>query len=769
MSIFRRQIGLGVLGLAAGLNASAQEQSFIEEVVVTAQKRSELLQEVPVAVTALTGEALQDMGAQGFMDYARFMPSLSMLSRGDGNSTLQVRGVSPPGFGTQATTAVYFDEIPVGSQFGQPDLPLVDIDRVELLRGPQGTLFGEGSIGGTLRVITNKPQLDEFTLSVSGEASQTKDGGENYGGSAIVNVPLGEYMAFRSSASLRQMDGWIDSVGRRAEPSTKVGALSYKSFKDVNSRELGTVRAALLVQPTDKLSIDLAYSLVSIDGDDVDVDLNDASLLSPGFQPDVIVVGEHKSDWAVRNYRKDDYEQISLTIDYDLGWATITSATGAFTRELDELGEQPGYAFFTGANNWSFYTQDDEYFSHETRLTSTTEGPLEWVAGIFYRDREIEASSDIQTTYVLDLVEAGDPTGAVLGTPFPSLRNQTQLLSIFTLPSKTTFEHIAVFASGTYAFTEQFDVTLGLRYFEEDQTSAAVSSIMAFAQVPALVSAAAASGDPLVVPFNQAASTKFDTDDSSVSPRLNARYRFNDDWMMYLTAAEGFRAGGVNRNPATNRVTGEPLPNQQSFESDSLWNYEIGSKNSFLENRLTVNSAIYYIEWDDIQVPGVIDGVQQRWVTNAGAAEIQGAEIEVAAAAGAGWYISAFVSYNDAELSEEAVNQPEGTTLPQVAEWKYGAAVEYEFPLFDGLQGRVRADYSYLDEQPAILSQTSPMVPDYSLVNLRGFIEADTWSVELFADNLTDEYASLGFDAGYLGSFRNRPRTIGLRVSADLK
>jgi outer membrane receptor protein involved in Fe transport len=227
-------VGVGVLGLlGATIQASAEERYVIEELVVTAQKRSELLQEVPVAVTALSGQALADMGAQGFMDYARFLPSLSMQTRGDGNSTMQVRGVSPPGFGTQATTAVYFDEIPVGSQFGQPDLPLIDIDRVELLRGPQGTLFGEGSIGGTLRLISNKPQLDEFTFSVTGEASQTSGGGDNFGTSAVLNVPLGDYAAVRASG-LGTQPGRLDRqhVGSRAEPAEKVGGLGAHQLRE---------------------------------------------------------------------------------------------------------------------------------------------------------------------------------------------------------------------------------------------------------------------------------------------------------------------------------------------------------------------------------------------------------------------------------------------------------------------------------------------------------------------------------------------------------
>jgi iron complex outermembrane recepter protein len=287
--------------------------------------------------------------------------------------------------------------------------------------------------------------------------------------------------------------------------------------------------------------------------------------------------------------------------------------------------------------------------------------------------------------------------------------------------------------------------------------------------VPALVAEAASTGGALVPPFTQRAATSFKTNDSAVSPRFNVRYRFSDDWMMYATAAEGFRSGGVNRNPATDFLTGDPLPGFQAFESDSLWNYEIGSKNSFMDNRLTVNSAVFFIQWDDIQVPGVIDGVQQRWITNAGAAEIMGAEVEVALMPAPGWYLNAFASYNDAELSESAVNQPSGTRLPAVAEWKYGVAAQYEFPITNGWQGRVRADYSYLDEQPAILSANSAMVPDYAIVNLRGVIEASTWSMELFVDNVTDEYASLGFDAGYLGNFRNRPRTVGLRLSADLQ
>lgn len=759
-------IGMVVaVGLSSTGSLAAEQVNYIEEVVVSAQKRSESLQDVPVAVTAFTAQALEDMGAQSFMDYQRFLPSLSVLSRGDGNSTLQVRGVSPPGFGTQATTAVYFDETPVTAQFGQADMPVVDIERVELLRGPQGTLYGEGSIGGTLRIISNKPSTDAFTVTAEVEGSATDGGGSNYAANGVVNVPLGDRAAFRMSGSYRDMAGWIDSAGRRAQPAEVVGGIALTDFSDINSREIYGGRAALRLLPTERLTIDLTTMYTKIDGSDVDVDINDPDSLSPGFQPGVVVVGEHTSDFAVENYREEWYSNTALTLTYDLDWAEITSATTYFERDLDELAEQPGFAFFADANSWSFYTQVDEYVSHETRIASTTEDKLQWIGGVFYRDREIRAESDFGTTHIHDMVEEG----LYFGTPIPALQDQTQLLRIFNLPSETTFEHFALFGSLTYSLTDKLDVTVGLRYFEEDQTSDAVSSIMDFAAVPALVVDAVVNGTTFDAPFVQRARTQFDTKDDGVTSRFNLSYHANDDWMVYFTAAEGFRSGGVNRNPATDLVTGEPLPDRQGFDSDQLWNYEVGSKNSWQDGRVVVNSAVFFIEWDDIQVPGVIDGVQQRWITNAGKAESKGAEVEFVLRPLQGLSFNGSVSYVDAELSEEAIGQPSGTKLPQVADWKYAIAAQYLFPIGRGYNARLRADYSYMDEQPQILSPSSPTNPSYELVNLKAVLEAETWSAELFVDNVTDEYASLGIDSGYLGNFRNRPRTAGLRLRADLR
>lgn len=750
---FNNRFRVAVLVIAVGTAPYAISQE-IEEITVTAQKRTESLQDVPVAITALSEQALADMGAQSFQDYARFMPSLSFLSRGDGNSTMQVRGVSPPGFGTQATTAVYFDETPVGSQFGQPDLPVVDVERVELLRGPQGTLFGEGSIGGTLRIITNKPSLDSVTLSGLVETSSTDEGDTNFDGSLVVNIPLGDKVAFRASGATRQLSGWIDGAGNRIVPASIIGDLALGDLENLNERDISAYRAALRFEPIDALTIDLMYMYTSIDGEGVDVDINDPTVLSPGFQPQVVTVGQYRSDFATRNYRYDDYDQTSLTVTWDVPIGEVTSTTSWFTRDLDELAEQPGYGFFANANGWSFYLQDDEYVSHETRIASTGDGPLTWIAGVFYRDRDIRAYSEFGSTYLYD-------TATALGVP-----NQTDLLYFYELPTRTTFEHTAVFGSVTYALSERLDVTLGLRWFEEKQTSDAQASSKLCCLQEALAEAVA-NGTDVNAPYVPDAATAFATKENDVSPRLNVTYDVDESWMLYGTVAEGFRSGGVNRNPATDRVTGEPLPDRQAFESDSLWNYEVGSKNTLLDGRMILNTALYLIKWDNIQVPGVIDGVQQRWVTNAGEAESKGFEAEFRLNPASGWWVDGSISYTDAELSKPAIGQPEGTPLPQVAPWKYALAVQYEFPVF-GQMGRVRADYSYIDDQPQNLSMTSPINPAYSLVNLRAAYEAERWTLELFAENLTNEYASLGIDPGYLGRFHNRPRTIGASFRFDL-
>lgn len=751
------QAVLAIIMVLAGITAAdsvSAENRVLEEIVVTAQKREQDVQDVPIAITALSESTLAEMGAKSFTDVARFLPSLSYTSRGDGNSRLQVRGISPPGFGTQATTAIYFDETAVGGQFGQPDVPLVDIQRVELLRGPQGTLFGEGAIGGVLRIISNRPDTEAFTASVGGDTSNTKEGGTNYHGYGIVNIPLGDNFAFRGSATYEKKSGWIDSPGNRALPASMVGNLALTDFSNMNERTISGGRAALRYTPSDTLTIDLMYTLTKIDGDGVDVDTSDPALLS-GFQPGVVTLGKHEFDPATRNYRDETYKNSSLTVTWDLGFAELTSATTHFTRELDELAEQPAFGFFPDTAGWSFYFQDDEYVSHETRLVSQSEGKLQWTAGIFYRDRDVDAYSEFGSDFLFN-------TAADAGVP-----NQTQLLSFFYLPTTTTFEHKAVFGSITYSVTDKLDLTAGARYFQEEQTSDAQTTILDFAGLPGEIGEALVTGEPVDVVNLVRPRLNFDTDDSDISLRFNATYHANDDWMVYGTAAQGFRSGGVNRNPATDFTTGDLLPDRQGFESDSLWNYEIGSKNTLLDGRLVLNSAIFLIKWEDIQVPGVINGVEQRWVTNGGKAESKGAELEFSAFVADGWTLDGSVSYTDSALTSPAVGAPSGTDLSQIAPWKYSLAAQYEFPL-GKFKGRIRADYSYLDEQRQSVSPTSRIIDDYSLVNLRFEIESDVWSVELFADNLTNEYADLGIDNGYLGHFRNRPRTIGLKLHWDV-
>jgi outer membrane receptor protein involved in Fe transport len=696
------------------------------------------------------------MGASSFTDYARFLPALSILSRGDGNSRFQIRGISPVNFGSQ-TTAIYFDETPVGSQFGQPDMPVLDLQRVELLRGPQGTLYGEASLGGTVRLISNKPDPDAFSLSGTLETSTTKGGDASYQGSGVINIPIGEKAALRASASYRRKGGWIDSIGVAAmtAPESVVGDIALTgSLKNRNERDIFGARVGLRMLPTDRLTIDLSFMYTSIEGDDVDLDFSDSNINTPAL-------GRDETDFQIANFRKDDFAHATFSLKYEFDAFEITSTTSYFERDLDELATQPIWGFGPAGpvNDWSYYFQDDEYWSHETRFTSTGDGPFQWIGGIFYRDRDIGGFSDFESTSLLDAM-------AAFGLP-----PQQELLSYFTSRSFTQFEHKAIFGSLTYSVTDQLDITVGVRYFEEDQSALSARTIsQGFdpALLQAAIDAAVASGTPVVLSHRDLGGAEFDTSDDDISPRFNITYRANENWTVYGTVAEGFRSGGVNRNAATDRVTGVLLPERQGFESDAIWSYEIGSKNTFMDGRLIVNSAAFFIDWKDLQADGVVDGVVQRWVTNQGKAESKGFEVEAVAVVGDGWSLTGFVSYSDAELSEDSSGQPNGTPLPAVAPWKFGGSAQYEWPLANGMRGRVRADYSYLDDQRQSLSQTSRIIQSHEQINIRAAIEAETWSVELFADNLTNEYASLGIDNGYPGRFRNRPRTIGLRLSMDM-
>ncbi len=679
--------------------AQAGEASF-EEIIVTAQKRDERLQDVPLSISALTMIQIENMGAASFTDYARAVPGLSFIDRGPGRNAITIRGITTGAEqGKQALVGIYFDEMPVSAPSFQPDLNLFDIERVEVLRGPQGTLYGAGSMGGAIKLIAAKPHMTEFAAKADATLATTRHGDESVRFNAMVNAPIVEdKVAVRVVGYYRNEGGYIDNVGL--------------GKKDVNDEETYGGRLSVRFTPNEKLTI-----TANVFFQDTEVG---------GTQEGDLSLGRLLQSRAVGEIREDDFRQYNLTVNYDLGWAELVSSSTYFDRDFREIRDIS--SFFGGAAAvWLDNSIPIETFSQEARLASTGDGPFKWLVGVFYTDQRDD----------LGQLAAHD---GLFGLP-PSVVLLDNLI-------ENKMEQIAFFGEATYDLTSRLHATVGLRWFDVDQSFASATSGLI------------AGGD---------STDSGDASQNKANPKFLLSYDATDDAMFYAQAAQGFRIGGANKTNPINPSTGTLDPSE--YKADTLWNYELGVKTSWLNNRLTINAALYYIDWKDIQITIFRDD-GFSYIGNAAKARSKGGELEITARPVDGLNISAAVGYTDAKLQKDApgLGGLKGDRIPLVPRFTFSSSARYSFALTDALGGFAQFDYQHVGKSYNAFSQGSPdLQRSYDLGHARVGVNMEQWEMSLFVNNLWDERADLFVDT-LLGDTRanvNRPRTIGVNLKAN--
>ncbi len=707
--------------------ADTRAASSLEEVIVTATRRPEPLREVPQSVSVLTGDELALRGARNFRDYANSVAGVSFSDVGFAGPKVTIRGVSTDVYSeVRPLTATYLDEIPVthpGAHVivqsdGDPEL--VDIERVEVLRGPQGTLYGASSLGGALRIVTRKPDPAQAAGYSQAMLSTTAHGGFNYGIDGVFNQPLGQDAALRLAGYYRFMDGYIDNIGTGKD--------------DVNSIETTGGRIAYGKDFGDR--VQLLATLFS------------QSVRTEGFGQENIALPRYTQRTLIDENYDDDWILPSLVLTVDLGWGELLSSTAWQDREWRQVSDISGFAasfdsdaVITG-DNW----QDLGEFIQELRLSSKEGDGFDWLVGLFFNDRDHTWRQTFPAPgFDADTDGLAASSGAAdnLGIGHVQFDHQ----------------HVAVFGEIEWPFAPRWQVSAGARWYRFEETSAV---------------------DSVGFLYGGTVEEVRKSDDSGVVPKLTLSWRPDDASLLYATTTKGFRPSGPNYQPISAEVCAADLAAiglteaPASYKSDKLWNYEIGGRTTRLDGRLEVSGAVYYIDWTDVQILAfLLCGT--GFTANAGEARSQGAEIELTVRPADGIELAFGGAYIDAELTEDAptLNAPSGSQLPGVPRFSGYGSLTKHFRAGANLAGYGRVAFRYVDKTYGtfVPAGTPRLVASsYSTVDLVFGLEVRRWSASIFAENLFDEHGvvnavdDFGLHPG--GDYQNlvRPRTVGLNL-----
>jgi iron complex outermembrane recepter protein len=722
----------------------------LQEIVVTAEKRDSTVQKTAISMTAFSGAELQAQGVTNLVEVAQQVPGVSFKTSGPGQTELEMRGLTSTG-GESPTVGFYLDEAaltpPAMAQNGKVviDPTLFDLNRVEILRGPQGTLYGAGSMGGTVKLVTNKPDLQRFGVNAEAILSGTEGGGFNHTENAMVNLPLvQDIAALRIVGTNENLSGWIDrdvvnpfplEVNNSTQRGNVAAAPVVARFSDANWETLRGGRASLLVKPTEALSIDAGILYQSIhQGGPNTIDV------PPGNEV-------HYQPFDVAEPFEDNFNLYTLNVRYDFDGFQVVSATSNWTRhqlqtqDISEamqdyiggfLGPPANFPFSTAAGGLGPGSiSEDDYsrqVSEELRVASTGKGPWQWLLGGYYSS--FHATSHVYSYY--------DGFTALFGTN--NLADNHRLLQV---------DQYAFFGETSYELPNHLKPTIGFRYFTYHSDSATS------------VSGVSANGTSATLYSN--------AQNSGVSPKFNLAYEPDDNTTIYATIAKGFRPGGPN-SPIPPPCTQAPT----QFGPDSVWSYELGEKLRLADSRVSVNGDIYYEDWSNLQQQ-VAPPCGYKFTTNAGKAKVYGAELEVAVIPVTGLTLSQSVGYTHATNSTtlKEANVVSGERLLDVPEVTSNTTATYRYPLpvNQPLNLIVRVNNSYIDSIQDITYARNTL-PAYDLVNSRIGVEADRWSAMFFVDNLTNKVALLS-DTGALSAnvpifnrvATNQPRTFGVDLN----
>jgi iron complex outermembrane recepter protein len=798
--------------------AQQQEQTpgaILQEVIVTATKREANLQNVPFSVSATSQDQIRNSGAEDLVDLARNIASFTVADLGPGQSQMAIRGISSGQVirdqpGVKEQVGVYLDESPISVALFTPDLELFDLDRFEVLRGPQGTLFGAGSEAGTVRYITRQPQLGRVEVFTDASVEGVDYG--SIGGMArgAFNVPLGDTAAVRLVLYYHHLPGFIDAI----QPGGAV-------HQDVNDGDRTGARLSFLWRPNDSLSITprVIYQNLTTNGyprvDQYNILANPYTTVAP------VTIGNLQQYTQQREGLLDQFVLTDLDINWNFGPATFTSITSYTHRNVRVLRDATQ---LTGSVTFDALNVTDQasvrltsplydrtglnVFSQELRVASNGNEKVDWLAGGFFQHVDRHYGQNLPTPGY----------DAVVGAPSQDFGTPTADTPFYSDLSYRLKQY-AAFGEATWHVTSQWALTAGLRYykFTEDKNLLFAG---AFGFVPAPVPGqtcvtGTGPGTPnTCVPQVTPAST----DSSGTSPRFIVSYKPTDDSQLYAQAARGFRLGGINDPINRTLCKGNDVAifgNQGTWKDETTWDYELGAKTQWLDKRVTFNIDVFYNDIKDLQATTTAGSCSSRIIFNVPTARSEGIEMELFARPNTTWDFGLSASFIDAKLTSSVTSTPtpgttvvvgglqDGNRLPTAPKVQGAAYAGYTLPLNSGRDFFANFTVQYVgssfsqfeNEQPGWgnictgcpnaanpyaarldafggpLSTSSfmfnPELPSYTIGNLRLGLKSDHWQAAAYINNLWDETARLALDyergrTARLGYLTNQPRTFGL-------
>ena len=716
--------------------AGTAEAGSSEEIIVTAQKRAQNLIDVPQSVSVVTGATLERQQAISFQDYVKLIPGLTLSQSNPGEARLVLRGVNTGG--VAATVATYVDETPFGSSSGQVNAAILagefdtfDIARVEVLRGPQGTLYGASSLSGVLKFVTEEPRTDKFEARGCFSIEGADSGQASYMGSGLVNVPLSGNLAVRGSGFYRKYGGFIDSIG--------TGGSDVE--KNINDSKSYGGRISTLFKPSTTFSLRLTAILQNLDSDA-------ASVVESGSSTLDTLDGQLSQSQFVPEFTDISYRLYNGTANVDLGFADLTSSTSYSTLKeslRDDLTVLYGsllglYDATTGTAAADIGLRQHTNvtrFTQEVRLASHANKRFDWLLGGYYTH---EKGAILQR---LDVFNHGSLDA------FP---NFPLLADIF---ARSKYEEYAAFANGTLHFGPRFDLTLGGRYSHNDQTADQGGT---GALAPPALSA----------PSNENVFTW------SVAPK----FKFSTNSALYVRVAKGFRPGGPNIIPPA-----APADTPSTYGSDSLISYEAGVKTETSDHKFSIDLAAFHIDWKDIQLFALVNGFGIN--ANGGKAKSDGFEFTATARPTMGLNLSVNGAYTHARLTTDTdlnfVGGRAGDALPFSPRYSVGLNGDYEWDVGGTARGFVGGSLRYLGEEsaeysPSFLAANGRQreLNSYTVVDLRAGVDFGRFSIEAYTKNLTNSHGRTSVEGegnypnGAIGTGIIRPRTIGLTLGFGL-
>jgi len=819
----RKPLVIAVSSALAGASPLAVAQDsdggLMEEIIVTATARETSVQDIPYNISAMSGSAIEQQNIVNQYDLLRSMHGITVIDRGYRNAgtvnSIVIRGLNVDS-GAQGdimlnavpTVATYYDSTPMFANF-----LIKDIERVEVLRGPQGTLYGSGSLGGTVRYIANKPNFEEFEAGFDLDYGQTSGSeGNNLAADVMLNIPVGDNAGIRFNYSKIDNDGIIDYVNAYqlnsfGEPLIDVGGscvdprsatdtealfnvACFENSKDADTVEIDYAKLSFRAEPTENFSLQLTYQ-----NQDDDIGARRATTLGDNGQPSggplYFEYGDDDSGQVLLEPSTREAELLSLDLEFDFGFATFTSSTSA----LDHVGEgtsDNGGLWASGGRDWNFWLYggawprpaqraergyDDDVFIQEFRLVSNERnGNVDWLVGAFYMDQDTDVwqlSYNPGMGVFSDACgNSGDPVctvGGWYGGFWPRGEDLTEI--DFDYLRNTEYEEKAVYGEITYHFSDTARLTGGFRWFDNDTVN---NTHLGF---------------PLVVGWGVTEFAPTTASDSDTLFKLNGSWDLSDSTMLYATYSEGYRHGGAQAVPSPGDPFGEPNAEAiREFESDSVTNYEVGLKG--LTDKLSYTVSAFYVDWDNPQLNTTSNVWSFFLADNGDKASTQGIEAEVEGYINESTHYRLGYTYVSAELDKDFNNTqsgdlvaPKGSQLPAAPEsvlsigldksWHVGSDKD----LIVGLNGYYQSDAENFIDETSTLSEK---FDSFFLLGVTATLAAENWSAMLYVRNATDEAgASGGFPTAYFGTdtgifeswygngnrqFIVQPRTIGLKL-----